>query len=718
MPTISRAHMSDELERLIAAFLKAETDIINEIARLRAGGLVDYHAEAALERVQAILRSLENESWEYVPQMIERQFYIQHPEARKLYETIKKHSAGYENAQALTAAQTDIIQRLTMNLMGEITEATATVGASFEALLIGRTTPDIFRRVGLEQVTAMEATGQGAFKMTRQFIEALRREGVTAFIDRAGRRWSLHTYGSMVLRTTSRQAEVLATLTKDPAQDLYKISSHSTTCALCAPYEGRVYSRSGTDPVFPPLADAFGKIDPAGPETLSNTYLNIHPNCLVPGGSILAEGVMAHTSREYSGPVITLETSRGNRITVTPNHPILTTTGFVPAATLQKGQKIVEATGEYRILLGEAPDNINIPTPVEDISHSIIQSGGSATVRMESTSKQFHGDGVPHSKVEIVFSKGFVESKLNSLGSEPVSKKRLPSGHFWRIQLFPKSPLLQILQGPRCAAHCIMCRLGFCGSVKTVSVESKKTTNVCERTTTLLGNLCKCKPIVVKFKKPFKLFSTGFNISWRHIKKLFSLFPLKKSIVNHGSFDGVLCYPEMLRNLRISEPLAAQRLQDLFRDNALVISNLVHVETSEYHGMVYNLETKYGFYTYNNIVTHNCLHVLLPWTPAGRTPEEIKEAENFSNPKKNPYSVDPRSQKQIDAYRKKETARRQWLETYRQWEDYRLAIPEATPKTFATFQKHKLAGDDKYKKWVKKYREVTQHGETQGRSSP
>lgn len=385
MPTISRAHMSDELERLIAAFLKAETDIINEIARLREGGLVDYHAEAALERVQAILRSLENESWEYVPQMIERQFYVQHPEARKLYETIKKHTAGYENAGTLTAAQTDIVQRLTMNLMGEITEATAAVGASLEAMLIGRTTPDIFRRVGLEQVVSMEATGSGPLRMTRQFVEALRREGVTAFVDRAGRRWSLHTYGSMVLRTTSRQAEVLATLTKDPAQDLYKISSHNTTCKLCAPYEGRVYSASGTDPDFPPLADAFGKMDPAGPNSLANSWLNIHPNCL---------------------------------------------------------------------------------------------------------------------------------------------------------------------------------------------------------------------------------------------------------------------------------------------------------------------------------------HSLVPWTPAGRTPEEIQKIKDFSNPARNPYSVDPRSQKQIEAYRKKETARRQWLETYRQWEDYRLAIPDVTPKTFATFQKHKLAGDDKYKEWVKKYREATQHGET------
>ena len=84
----------------------------------------------------------------------------------------------------------------------------------------------------------------------------------------------------MVLRTTTRQAEVLSVLTRDPEQDLYKISSHNTTCKLCAPLEGRVYSRSGTDPDFPPLAAAFGKVDKAGPDTLANSWLNIHPNCL------------------------------------------------------------------------------------------------------------------------------------------------------------------------------------------------------------------------------------------------------------------------------------------------------------------------------------------------------------------------------------------------------------------------------------------------------
>lgn len=281
MPTLHRAAPSKELERLIRIFLKAETDIINEIASLRDAGNVEYHAVATLERVQAILRHMENDAWKYTPQMVEKQFYVAHPEARRIAgETVQKHLMGYGNAAALTAEQHSVVDQLVNALMGEITDASLTALATVQSALIGRVEPDVYRRVGLERVAMQQAAGTGTYKMLPGFVEALRREGVTAFVDKAGRKWSLHTYCSMVSRTTSRQAEVMATLTADPGQDLYKISRTGTCCGLCAPYEGRVYSKSGTSPYYPALADAFGKQDPAGPDTLANTWLNIHPNCL------------------------------------------------------------------------------------------------------------------------------------------------------------------------------------------------------------------------------------------------------------------------------------------------------------------------------------------------------------------------------------------------------------------------------------------------------
>lgn len=280
MPQLQRSPNERELEQLRKLFLKAETEIINEIGRLRSLGLIDYHAVAALERVQAILQKLQDDCWVYVPRMIEKQFYVRVPEARKILEPVKKRLLGYRSAVTLTAEQTDIVQRLTMNLMGQLSEAAATVTQGLESALLGRPKPDVLRQTALQTAAEMEAAGHGVRRAVPELVNTLHQQGVTAFVDKAGRNWSLHTYGNMVCRSTSRQAEVLATLTADPEHDLYQISSHGTTCKLCAPFEGRVYSKSGRDPDFPPLAMAFGKVDPNGPDELSNTWLNIHPNCL------------------------------------------------------------------------------------------------------------------------------------------------------------------------------------------------------------------------------------------------------------------------------------------------------------------------------------------------------------------------------------------------------------------------------------------------------
>lgn len=45
MPSLNRAPNERELEKLIALFLKAETDIINELGRLRSAGNVGLRGE-------------------------------------------------------------------------------------------------------------------------------------------------------------------------------------------------------------------------------------------------------------------------------------------------------------------------------------------------------------------------------------------------------------------------------------------------------------------------------------------------------------------------------------------------------------------------------------------------------------------------------------------------------------------------------------------------
>ena len=251
-------------------FLRTEKRLISEISRKRTQGYVDYAEVAALKRTQKILQDMVDESWNYVPSMIETIFYRSEAAAN-----------GYANAAGLTAVQYDVVSQLSNNLLGDILEASVTAQKSIEAVfLVGRKENGILRESALKSVLEQESAGYGPGKAAVGMANDLQVNGVTAFIDKSGRKWNLQDYCNMATRTTARQAEVAAILTADPNHDLYRIVKIGSTCPICAPLEGRVYSRSGANPDYPSLARAFGKIDPAGGDDLGNTYLNIHPNCL------------------------------------------------------------------------------------------------------------------------------------------------------------------------------------------------------------------------------------------------------------------------------------------------------------------------------------------------------------------------------------------------------------------------------------------------------
>lgn len=254
-------------------FLRTEQELIREITRKRAAGHVEYAEVAALERVQKILQNMVDTSWSYVPVMIEKIFY--HSD---------KDAAGYTNARTITGTrsvtQIAIMEQLANNLQGELMEMAGTAKRSVENVFtIARLENDPYRKLALEQILRQEAAGKPWIKSSQDLVKELETNGITGFTDKAGRKWSMQAYGNMAVRTTARQAEVAALLTSDE-YDLWQITKVGTTCPVCAPLEGRVYSKSGTNPDYPPLTVAFGKIDTYGSNDLSNTYLNIHPNCL------------------------------------------------------------------------------------------------------------------------------------------------------------------------------------------------------------------------------------------------------------------------------------------------------------------------------------------------------------------------------------------------------------------------------------------------------
>lgn len=104
------------------------------------------------------------------------------------------------------------------------------------------------------------------------------------------------------------------------------------------------------------------------------------------------------------------------------------------------------------------------------------------------------------------------------------------------------------------------------------------------------------------------------------------------------------------------------------------------------------------------LVPHpNCLCSFTPWTPAGRTEEEIQKIKDFSSPIKNPFDHDPRTPEQIEALKRKTKGRKKVLKDYRLFQHCQQYCIEGLPKTFTTFQKHKRQHSEKYQKWMNQY---------------
>jgi len=68
---------------------------------------------------------------------------------------------------------------------------------------------------------------------------------------------NIKKYAEMLLRTTTRELQTQGTLyaAEEVGSDLIQVSSHNTTCPICVEYEGKIYSRSGTSQIFPPLEE-------------------------------------------------------------------------------------------------------------------------------------------------------------------------------------------------------------------------------------------------------------------------------------------------------------------------------------------------------------------------------------------------------------------------------------------------------------------------------
>lgn len=118
------------------------------------------------------------------------------------------------------------------------------------------------------KIAAGQITGETRKAVQKSIADELKRQGISALVDKGGKTWDLRRYGDMLARTSLTRAHNSGVINRmaGGGYDLVMVSSHYTSCDYCAPWQSEVLSVGGATPGFPTLKQAEG----AG---------LFHPNC-------------------------------------------------------------------------------------------------------------------------------------------------------------------------------------------------------------------------------------------------------------------------------------------------------------------------------------------------------------------------------------------------------------------------------------------------------
>lgn len=127
-------------------------------------------------------------------------------------------------------------------------------------------------------------------------------------------------------------------------------------------------------------------------------------NCFLPGTAVGGRFVAGLKAR-YAGPVRCIKTARGHRLAVTPNHPILTAQGWLPAGELEKGMHVFSGSSHVEPVGLRAVQDQQIPSTIEDVFQALaIQRGlRSSGVALS----DLHGDAIwTDGQIDVVGANG------------------------------------------------------------------------------------------------------------------------------------------------------------------------------------------------------------------------------------------------------------------------------------------------------------------------
>lgn len=237
-----------ELELRIRAAFAAGDDLSGRRLRAQLASALDVIADLD-RRVPPIARRAIREAHQDGAAMVRR-------ELRRVAVSMP------ETPGAFASVSREAVAQLQASLLDRLDAAHQTVG---------RRVQDVFARQQRHAAVRALLGAEGSPRAAAAHLEAqLRRQGMTAFVDRAGREWSLEAYSRMAARTVTREAVVQGSMDRMAANGitLARVSTHADACSVCQPFEGRIVTLDGSTDEFD------------GSPTLSiDEVPPFHPNC-------------------------------------------------------------------------------------------------------------------------------------------------------------------------------------------------------------------------------------------------------------------------------------------------------------------------------------------------------------------------------------------------------------------------------------------------------
>lgn len=345
-----------------------------------------------------------------------------------------------------------------------------------------------------------------------------------------------------------------------------------------------------------------------------------HPQCFPAGTIVSGPPIVASTERWYAGDIVEIETVGGRVLTVTPNHPILTSHGWVAAGQLHEGGDVISGIDPQRMLARVNPNNDYVEALIEEVAITLGGATAVATVRVPTAPEDFHHDGAD-SQVSVVRTDRHLRDARDPALLQPALQDQFAGGHA-QLAFLPRDRALalgfpRLRDAPagdvrgRGLGHSLLGR--HAGNLETLRFGAGTGRDASRQEALANG--------VAGYAEAFRQGQFGLTR------------PVERGNLvgrQHGDRGGAglpgFSAGKFSRHRRIApEPTGDQffaqpLVSDLVTPGSVLAGlaglvredRILNVRRRGFRGHVYNLQTTESWYSANGIIVHNCLCALLP----------------------------------------------------------------------------------------------------------